>query len=79
MYNLGSQYGLYGTKILMFEAKQNSGIEGKYYFVYKIISYPIRADILDGYSKLEKWIVVLADTATICVKAWYLYKGHFVI
>ena len=43
----------------------------------KIITCPIRADILDVYSKLEKWIVVLADPVEICVMAWYLCKGHF--
>ena len=45
----------------MFEAKQDSGIQGKNYFVYKIITCPIRADILDVYSKLKNWIVVLAN------------------
>ena len=59
--------------------KQDSGIEGKDYFVYKIITCPIRADILDVYSKLEKYITVLADLAAICVKAWYLCKGYFAI
>jgi hypothetical protein len=34
----------------MFEVKQENGIEEKDYFVYKIITCPIRADILDVYS-----------------------------
>ena len=59
--------------------KQDNGIEGKDYFVYKIITCPIRVDILDVYSKFEKWIMVLADPVEICEKAWYLCKGHFAI
>ena len=35
------------------------------YFLYKIITYLIRADILDVYSKLENDIVVLDDIAEI--------------
>ena len=57
--------------------KQDNGIEEKDYFVYKIITCLIRFDILDVYSKLEKWIGVLVDLAKICVKAWYLCKEHF--
>ena len=50
----------------MFEVKQDSEIEGKNCFVYKIITCPIRADILDVYSRLEKWFVALANPAKIC-------------
>ena len=46
------------------------------YFVYKIITYPIRGNILYVNSKLEKCIIVLVDLAKICVMAWYLCKGH---
>ena len=56
--------------------KQDNKIEGKNYTIYKIITCPIRAEILDVYSKLEKCIMVLADLAEICVKSLYLYKGH---
>ena len=52
---------------------------GNNYFVYKTITCPIRADILDVYSNLKNWIVVLVDLAVICVKEWYLCKGHFAI
>ena len=48
------------------------------FFVYKIISCPIRVDILDVYSNLEKCIMVLANLASIYVKAWYLCKGNLV-
>ena len=44
----------------------------------KGLTCPIRADILDVYSKLEKCIVVLDDLETICVKEWYLCKGNLV-
>ena len=40
---------------------QDNEIETKNCFVYKTITCPIRAGILDVYSNLEKWIVVLAD------------------
>ena len=55
--------------------KQGSRIEGKNCVVYKIISYPFRANILDVYFNLENWYVVLADPTSIWVKAWYLCKG----
>ena len=58
---------------------QDNRIEGKNCFVYKTITYPIRAYILDVYSNLEKWIVVLADQEVIYVKAWYLCKGLLAI
>ena len=54
--------------------KQNSGIKGRNYFIYKLITWPNRANILDVYSKLENYIVVLANLETICEKAWYLCK-----
>ena len=47
MYNFKSQYRLYGINLIMFEVKWDSKIEGKDYFVYKIITCLIRADILD--------------------------------
>ena len=46
----------------MFEEKQDSRIEGNNCFVYKIITCPIMANILDIYSNLEKWIVVLTNS-----------------
>ena len=58
----------------MFEVKHDNKIKGKDYFVYKIITFPIRADIVDVYSKLENCIVVLGDLVVICEKAWYLCK-----
>ena len=61
MYNLISQHKLYEIDIIMFEVKYDNKIEGKNCFIYKIITCPIRANILDVYSNLEKWIVVLAD------------------
>ena len=41
--------------------KHDKGIEGKNYFGGKTITSPIRDDILDVYSNLEKWIVLLAN------------------
>ena len=64
----------------MFEVKHDSEMERKIYFVYKIITCPIRANILDIYSKLEKCIMVLANLSIIYGKAsWYLSKGHLEI
>ena len=57
--------------------KRDSGIEGKDYFVYKIITCPIRANILDVCFKLKIYIMVLTDLVIFFVKAWYLCKGHF--
>ena len=56
--------------------KQDRKLKEWNYFVYKIITCPIRADILDVYSKLEKCIMVLANLVIICVKTWYLCKEH---
>ena len=79
VYNLRSQYGLYKIEIIFFKVKQDRRIKGKNYPIYKIITCPIRANILDVYSKLEKWFFVLANPKEICVKEWYLCKEHFVI
>ena len=59
--------------------KQDNRIKGKNCFVYKIITCPIRDDIVNVYSKLEKLFLVLADLEQICEKAWYLCKWYFSI
>ena len=58
---------------------QDDKIKGKNCFVYKTITCPIRANILDVYSNLVKWIVILADLVVIYVKAWYLCRGLLVM
>ncbi len=61
---------MYEKEIFMFyQLNRTTKLKERNYFVYKIITCPIRADILDVYSKLEKCIVVLANLTKNCVKA----------